>query len=216
MESILGLFVSMLYIGLIIGIATRLTHLPYEMSRTFAHIMVANWWLLATWLIKDYRLALVAPVFFIIFNSFNVVYNWIPAINTKRRHSNWGTIHYAVAFLLITALTFHIPNLHIVGGVGLLVMAYGDGVAAIIGQFFGKHPYTIFKGHKTLEGSFAMFITSMLVIGIYQLFVYQSLNWMHIGSLALVATLVEAISPHGNDNLFIPMLVSLLYFILIL
>jgi phytol kinase len=95
-------------------------------------------------------------------------------------------------------------------------MAYGDGVAAIIGQFFGKHPYTIFKGHKTLEGSFAMFITSMLVIGIYQLFVYQSFNWMHIGSLALVATLVEAISPHGIDNLFIPMLVSLLYFILIL
>lgn len=175
-----------------------------------------NWWFIASFMIKDYWLAISAPIFFIIFNTLNVIYNWIPSINTKRRDSNHGPIYYSVAVFLLTAVTFHTPSLHIVGGIGLLVMAYGDGFAALIGQKYGKHPYTIFKGHKTFEGSFAMLLVSMIVIATYQLLQLGSVNFIQVMLLSVVATLVEAISPHGIDNLFIPILVSLLYFIMIL
>lgn len=216
MESTIGLLISVLYIIIIIAISTRLTHLPFELSRTFTHILVMNWWFIASFMIKDYWLAISAPIFFIIFNTLNVIYNWIPSINTKRRDSNHGPIYYSVAVFLLTAVTFHTPSLHIVGGIGLLVMAYGDGFAALIGQKYGKHPYTIFKGHKTFEGSFAMLLVSMIVITTYQLLQLGSVNFIQVMLLSVVATLVEAISPHGIDNLFIPVLVSLLYFIMIL
>ena len=95
-------------------------------------------------------------------------------------------------------------------------MAYGDGFAALIGQKYGTHAYTIFKGHKTLEGSLAMLLVSMIVIITYQFLQLGSVNFIQVLLLSVVATLVEALSPHGLDNLFIPILVSLLYFIMIL
>lgn len=216
LESTFGLFLSILYIVIIIAISTRLTHLPFEFSRTFAHILVMNWWFIASFLIKDYWIAISAPIFFIIFNTLNVYYNWIPSINTKRRSSNKGPIYYALAVLILTASTFHTPSFHIVGGIGLLVMAYGDGFAALIGQKYGTHTYTIFKGHKTFEGSLTMFLVSAIVIATYQYLELGQASIMHVLLLSVVATLVEAISPHGIDNLFIPILVSLLYFIMIL
>jgi phytol kinase len=216
LESTLGLFLSILYIAIIIAISTRLVHLPFEFSRTFTHILVMNWWFIASFFIKDYWLAVSAPVFFVIFNTLNVYYNWIPSINTKRRDSNMGPIFYALAVLLLTIATFHTPSFHIVGGIGLLVMAYGDGFAALIGQKYGKHTYTIFKGHKTLEGSLTMFLVSMIVIATYQYLELGQASILHVLLLSVVATFVEAISPHGLDNLFIPILVSLLYFIMIL
>lgn len=216
MESIFGLLISILYIVIIIAISTRLTHLPFEFSRTFTHILVMNWWLIATFFIKDYWLAITAPILFVIFNTLNVIYNFIPAINTKRRDSNKGPIYYALAVFILTAATFHTPSFHIVGGIGLLVMAYGDGFAALIGQKYGTHTYTIFKGHKTFEGSFTMLVVSMIVITTYQYLQLGTVDFIQVFLLSLVATLVEAISPFGIDNLFIPILVSLLYFIMIL
>lgn len=201
---------------IIIAISTRLTHLPFEFSRTFTHILVMNWWLIATFFIKDYWLAITAPILFVIFNTLNVIYNFIPAINTKRRDSNKGPIYYALAVFILTAATFHTPSFHIVGGIGLLVMAYGDGFAALIGQKYGTHTYTIFKGHKTFEGSFTMLVVSMIVITTYQYLQLGTVDFIQVFLLSLVATLVEAISPFGIDNLFIPILVSLLYFIMIL
>lgn len=216
MESIFGLLISILYIVIIIAISTRLTHLPFEFSRTFTHILVMNWWLIATFFIKDYWLAITAPILFVIFNTLNVIYNFIPAINTKRRDSNKGPIYYALAVFILTAATFHTPSFHIVGGIGLLVMAYGDGFAALIGQKYGTHTYTIFKGHKTFEGSFTMLVVSMIVITTYQYLQLGTVDFIQVFLLSLVATFVEAISPFGIDNLFIPILVSLLYFIMIL
>lgn len=216
LESIFGLLISILYIVIIIAISTRLTHLPFEFSRTFTHILVMNWWLIATFFIKDYWLAITAPILFVIFNTLNVIYNFIPAINTKRRDSNKGPIYYALAVFILTAATFHTPSFHIVGGIGLLVMAYGDGFAALIGQKYGTHTYTIFKGHKTFEGSFTMLVISMIVITTYQYLQLGTVDFIQVFLLSLVATLVEAISPFGIDNLFIPILVSLLYFIMIL
>ena len=216
LESIFGLLISILYIVIIIAISTRLTHLPFEFSRTFTHILVMNWWLIATFFIKDYWLAITAPILFVIFNTLNVIYNFIPAINTKRRDSNKGPIYYALAVFILTAATIHTPSFHIVGGIGLLVMAYGDGFAALIGQKYGTHTYTIFKGHKTFEGSFTMLVVSMIVITTYQYLQLGTVDFIQVFLLSLVATLVEAISPFGIDNLFIPILVSLLYFIMIL
>jgi phytol kinase len=216
LESIFGLLISILYIVIIIAISTRLTHLPFEFSRTFTHILVMNWWLIATFFIKDYWLAITAPILFVIFNTLNVIYNFIPAINTKRRDSNKGPIYYALAVFILTAATFHTPSFHIVGGIGLLVMAYGDGFAALIGQKYGTHTYTIFKGHKTFEGSFTMLVVSMIVITTYQYLQLGTVDFIQVFLLSLVATFVEAISPFGIDNLFIPILVSLLYFIMIL
>jgi phytol kinase len=215
MNDWIGLLISFSYLGLIILIATRVTHWPHEMSRTFAHILVANWWLIASLVIQSYWAAMVAPVFFVVFNTLNALFNWIPAINSKDRYKSLGTVYYAISVAILTHSTFMDPQLRIAGGLGILAMGYGDGLAAVVGQFFGKHTYSIFRGHKSVEGSLAMFVTVIAVSALYLSWQVGGIDWPVILLIAAIATQTEAISPYGLDNLFVPLLTALLYFITI-
>jgi phytol kinase len=215
MNDWIGLLITLAYLGAVIGLATRLTRWPHEMSRTMAHILVTNWWLIAVLVIQSYWAAMAAPLFFVVFNALNALFNWIPAINSKNRYKNLGTVYYAISVAVLTHLTFMDPQLRIAGGLGLLAMGYGDGLAAVIGQFFGKHTFSIFRGHKSVEGTLAMLVTVILVSAAYLYWQVGVVDWPVVVLIAAVATGVEAISPYGLDNLFVPLLTSLLYFITI-
>lgn len=216
MDSIFGLIVSVLYIIALLVIATKLQDRPNEFSRTFVHIAVANWWLIAMLWIHNYFYALSVPLFFIVFNAINIKTNWIPAINSTKKYGNYGTVYYALSVAALTALTFVSPEMKVVGGIGILSMGYGDGFAALIGQRYGKHTFTVFKGSKSIEGSLAMFVSTLVVLALFTWVFAGSVPVFDLILIALMSALVEAISPYGLDNLFVPMLSSLLYFILIL
>ena len=192
-----------------------MTKLPYEMSRTFSHIMVANWWIIASLTMSSYWVVMVTPIFFIVFNTLNAIFNWIPAINSNSRQRNIGTVYYAISVLFLTHLYFFDPMLRIAGGLGILVMGYGDGFASVIGQFFGKHTFSIFKGKKSIEGSLAMLIVSMIVVYAYLSYTTPVVSWSMVIVIPVLATLIEAISPYGLDNLFVPLISALIYFVYI-
>jgi phytol kinase len=84
----------------------------------------------------------------------------------------------------------------------LMPLTWGDALAAIAGERFGQHRYTVFGQTRSLEGSVTMLIVSAVAA------------WIALGAspsavaialvTALGATLVEAISPWGIDNLTVP------------
>ena len=87
---------------------------------------------------------------------------------------------------------------------------FGDAAAALIGKKYGKHKikwkYT--DGKKSIEGSLAMFITS--VISVVIVLSYRgSLNVPAIVVISLgtaaVSTLAELCSKNGNDTVICPM-----------
>ena len=88
-------------------------------------------------------------------------------------------------------------------------MAYGDSMAAIIGKQYGKQK-TI--NEKTLEGSFSMFIINCVGLTlVFTLFSWISSFYLRdmfivVLSVAIVATITEAICPKGWDNLIVPLL----------
>ena len=215
MSELIGLGLGFAYIGIILAISVSMTKLPYEMSRTFSHIMVANWWIIASLTMSSYWVVMVTPIFFIVFNTLNAIFNWIPAINSNSRQRNIGTVYYAISVLFLTHLYFFDPMLRIAGGLGILVMGYGDGFASVIGQFFGKHTFSIFKGKKSIEGSLAMLIVSMIVVYAYLSYTTPVVSWSMVIVIPVLATLIEAISPYGLDNLFVPLISALIYFVYI-
>jgi phytol kinase len=99
-----------------------------------------------------------------------------------------------------------------VGALGILVMGYGDGMAAIIGKTFGKTSYTIGKSTKTIEGSLTMFIISSVVILIILTIYNPGARYTAIPLLAISATIIEAITPKGLDNITVPLGISFLYY----
>ncbi len=89
-------------------------------------------------------------------------------------------------------------------------MAYGDAFAAIIGEKYGKRRYHIFS-NKSIEGSGAMFLMSVVSVEVSLLF-FSTLYSLPLLALTLVAlagglvaTLAEAFSPLGFDNLTVPL-----------
>ncbi len=216
MNDYIGLALSFTYLGIVLFIALKLEKRPYELSRTFVHIMSANWWLIASIAFKSPWLVSIVPLFFVIFNAVTFFFGWFPAINYQPDGKNFGTVYYALSTLFLTYVSFQPGSSLMIGGVGLFVMGYGDGFAAFIGRKWGKHPFQIFQAKKSLEGSVTMFVVSFAVLYAYLTYASGSVSIMLCLTIALVATLVEAISPWGLDNILVPLITALFYFVYIL
>jgi phytol kinase len=94
-------------------------------------------------------------------------------------------------------------------GIGILVMGYGDGLAAIIGQRFGKEKIHHLTGKKTYAGSMTMFLVSVIVItGMTWRYKYEWIRHLPgLGTaivIASISTAVEAMTPMGLDNVTVP------------
>jgi phytol kinase len=215
MNELIGMGLGFGYIAVIIVIAVKMSKLPYEMGRTFAHIMVSNWWIIAALTMKSYWVVMAAPFFFILFNTLNLIFDWIPSLNSKTRANSLGTIYYAASVAMLVHLYFFSPIIQVAGGLGILIMGYGDGFAAVIGQFFGKHKFTIFKGHKSYEGTLTMWLVSTIVVVTTLYFTTPVISWPMVILIPVLATVIEAISPYGLDNLFVPLITALIYFVYI-
>ncbi|MFN3360409.1 MAG: diacylglycerol/polyprenol kinase family protein [Pseudanabaenaceae cyanobacterium] len=138
----------------------------------------------------------------------------LPVINSVGRRT-YGVFFYALSITLLIAYfwTIQQPAFAVLG---VLVMSWGDGIAALVGQKWGKHSYQIWGNRKSWEGSGAMalicFVITIIILAIKQ---GMRVQLFPIAMLvALVATLCEAISPAGSDNLTVPISSSFLAYLL--
>jgi phytol kinase len=93
--------------------------------------------------------------------------------------------------------------------VGYLVTGLGDAIGEPVGTRFGKHVYRVpsFKGvpsTRSYEGSAAVFLMSFLAIVLASRLSpelrFEGQALLLFPGLALLSTVLEAISPHGWDN----------------
>ena len=219
MSNVWGLVGSYVLIFLIIGISTILQKAKLigdEGARKFIHIGVSNWWILAMYFFNDDNavwFAMIAPFTFIILNYISYRTNLLKAMERGGK-GNLGTVYFPISLLILVALTFGVLENPFIGAVGILVMGYGDGLAAVIGKAYGKHKLAF---GKSIEGSIMMFVASFIVVFLISLFT-QSVAISLILALGVgaLATIVELITPKGLDNLSVPLSTSLIYYILLL
>tara|TARA_B100000749_G_C18415671_1_gene461192 strand:+ start:401 stop:1138 length:738 start_codon:yes stop_codon:yes gene_type:complete len=99
-------------------------------------------------------------------------------------------------------------------GMNLLLIpltAIGDGLAEPIGVRFGTHRYKSFslfpiiknKYYRTLEGSVTVYLSSLLILLLYQNFFTTSQFINALIILPILVTLTEAVSPHTQDSAFL-------------
>lgn len=87
---------------------------------------------------------------------------------------------------------------------------FGDAAAAIIGKQFGKHKITwkYTDGKKSMEGSLAMFVTSLISVSIilYCRGGMQSIGYVLVPIIvAATSTLAELYSKNGMDTVICPL-----------
>lgn len=97
--------------------------------------------------------------------------------------------------------------------IGILIMAYGDGLAALVGAKFGKKKPYSFAPSKTLAGSLTVFAVATVVTAITILVVGEAEHILRVGIgmivlLALcngfLSAFIEAAGIKGSDNLTLP------------
>lgn len=215
----LGFVLSYGFIFLIIGISTLLQNkklISDEGARKFIHIGVSNWYVIAMICFKDnVWAAIIPPITFIALNYLSYRMNLIKAME-RSGNGNMGTVWFPVALLVLVALSFGFDAIPVYTGlIGILVMGYGDGLAAVVGTVYGRHKLMF---GKSWEGTMTMFLASFAVTAIV-LIILNPAGWLLVSLVvALAATLVELVTPKGLDNLsvpFIAFLVSILFVMLV-
>lgn len=216
MYNFYGLILSVLYIGLVLVISTLFTKAGKEASRKFIHIMLANWWIIAMVFFDNVYVASFLPTLFVVINYLSYKYNIIKSMerdDSPKEAQTLGTVYYAISLLAISIFSFGLVHNPFFGLIGIAVMGYGDGFAAIAGKGIKSKHFNVFGSDKSVAGSLSMLILSLIIIsgGMF----YLNISCWFIKSIvvSVVATVLEAISPRGTDNLTVPIITTLLVFL---
>ncbi|MEO1297069.1 MAG: diacylglycerol/polyprenol kinase family protein [Cyanobacteria bacterium J06636_16] len=176
-----------------------------EVTRKIVHMGAGNVILLAWWLQTPAWMGISASVMASIVALTSYWLPILPGINSVGRTS-LGTFFYAVSIGILTA-AFWSQGYPEFAALGILTMTWGDGMAALMGQAYGRHTYEVWGIKKSWEGSSAMLLASFAAGCLTLAIAYGfTLRVCAIALLAaLFATLLEAFSKIGIDNLTVPL-----------
>ena len=128
-----------------------------------------------------------------------------------------GTVYFPISFVALVWLLWDRPHLMVAS---LMPMTWGDALAAVLGRQIGRRHYTVAGSTRSLEGSAVMFLVSW-VATVVPLVLLTPAS-MDLGAAAgvaavtaLGATVIEALSPWGIDNLTVPVISALVLVLMV-
>ncbi|MFX0055450.1 MAG: diacylglycerol/polyprenol kinase family protein [Promethearchaeota archaeon] len=231
LSDILVYFIAIAYATMILtiaDIARKKRNLGSEVTRRIVHIFAG----IAIWTVPYYPhpwvATLVALTFVVMLalanhERFSKFFEAMARPEDLEHGSVRGPLWYAVSITILTAsFTFTgYDNLYFIAAAAIHIMMFGDGMGAPIGMRYGTNSTRIIFGSKrSLQGCVAVFVFGFLgallafwFFGIVNYGVFVSggnILWIQMILLALIgactATIVEAISPKGTDNILLPLI----------
>jgi len=197
--DIIGLVLVYGYVILLLVLSEKVLKKYPNFSRKFLHIMVGNILFILPVFTSRWVMALLAAAPFIILTflmSPSSPLKFKDRISTSGH--GLGLVYYSISWTALALIFFDQPWII---AVGIAAMSYGDGMAALIGKQYGKIKYNISGDEKSLEGSLTMFLVLMAALGIVLVYYGVPASITVIAIVALLATIFEAVTPKGLDNL---------------
>ena len=217
-NDFVGIAFVYIYVILLLIFTEKILSKKYpRTSRKILHIMTGNIaFILPIFQTREMMVFLAAGPF-ILFTFLMSSYSPIKSVRGKTSEAGHGLglVYYAIAWAVLAYIFFDTKE---VIAIGILAMSYGDGLASLIGIKFGKKKYQIFEDVKSYIGSYAMFTFTFIMMIIALLFYGKlSLNYETLFLLLCIAgisAIVEGVTPRGLDNLSVPFVAAILYFLL--
>ena len=216
-----NIFIQVFLVGAWLGIIlifaealNRFAKVDPEISRKVVHIGTGNVILLAWWLQIPAWVGIMAGILSAAIALISYRLPILPSVNSVGRKS-LGTFFYAVSIGILIGWFWFLKQPQY-AALGILIMAWGDGLAAVIGQNFGKHPYQVWGMKKSWEGSLTMCLVSYIICSLILLAVQGNIwqTWVVAIPVALAATSLETLSKIGIDNLTVPLGSAAICFVL--
>ena len=134
--------------------------------------------------------------------AYRKIIRQLSLVSASDAGNEWGLVYYCFMFTVLAGLFAKTP---VVVAIGMLPLAYGDGLGAVIGRKFGRHPYRIID-KKSIEGSLAVFFGTAVALFVGMAYYGVPLvnaAWMS-AAIGVAIMIVEGVAPKGLDNLAIP------------
>lgn len=201
------------YVLAVIGLAEglrRARRVSFGVSRKIIHVGIGTWVVPTVLLFHSMWWAAAPPAVFVLLNALSYRKKWVSSMD-EAAGSNLGTIFFPLAFVLLILALWGAEDGRRAIAAGILVLAWGDAAAALVGLRFGRHRYRVGSGWRSWEGSAAMLGFSVLGIAAAGWAVGPAPFRPGVALVgAVVATALEASSRRGLDNLLVPLGTSLL------
>ena len=202
------------YVAILLIVTEKIVAKRYPVeSRKFLHIMTGNIAFILPVFVTREIMAFVAAGPFIIVTFLMSPYSPLKSLRGKTSEAGHGLglVYYAITWTVLAYVFF--DHREIIA-IGILAMSYGDGLASLVGIKLGKRKYHILKDTKSYVGSLVMFVCTFLLM-VIALVYYSVPITMVVGGyllwIAVLATLIEGLTPFGLDNLTVPFLTALFY-----
>ena len=217
----------LIYLGIAIGyyifsaslalLIKKIVKVSSELWRKMLHLIAFNFVFVLLYVFPTWQIAVT-----IVFVFMTAVYMILTLIEHLPQYSSslserkdgeikMSLILICVMFIILTVLFW--GNLGTSGKyiilISVMAWGYGDAAAALFGKRYGRHylEHRFIEGKKTMEGTLAMFVVSLLAI-FFTTTIYAgiSLNISFIIAIivAPICTIVELFSRHGADTITVP------------
>ena len=213
---ILGYIFTYAYIMLVLFaavVAEKFHLLGQEGRRKLVHIsLVFTWLIMIRYFVGTIHLIII-PATFVILNLFSYLNakketgSSIPILSSMERtgtEETPGTVYYALSIMVAGGLTLLNENWMIPCGLGLFCMAFGDGMAGVVGKntsgVWAKH----ITKEKSIGGSIACFVFSVAGCALLLVCLGQEVSLIKVVILGLVCTVLE-LPGQGMDNITVPL-----------
>ncbi|MEM6730031.1 MAG: DUF92 domain-containing protein [Myxococcota bacterium] len=187
--------------------ALRILDVPFEIARKSFHLLAGTVCIVMTVQADSATPLVVTGLLFAGTLPVSIVLNLFK-IQTRER--GYGTVAFALGFAAVSYLDFERP---VVLVAALVVLTYGDGLAAMVGTTIGRHEFGLGRTRKTFEGTVTFTFISWIGVAT-TLVVYREVDPFTALAMALllaiVAGAVEAISTSDFDNLVLPLYSAIL------
>ena len=200
------LITSWIIICILIAIYVR-QNFPYqrELSRKIVHIGIGPVIPLAWWLQIPTAIAITASSLVTIGLIINYKFHFISALEDIERKS-YGTIAYSTSITILLILFW--DNRPDAVSAGILMMAFGDGFAGLIGKKLTSPKWRILGQEKSLLGTLTMGLMGIFILYFITEISGLPIDILRILAVSSLAVILEQISILGADNLTVPIAIA--------
>ena len=185
--------------------AYRKLNVKVEYTRKFVHIASGLMCLSFPYFIQNKWLVLVLAVNFFLLLLLSVKFKFLKGINNVERKT-YGSFLFPLTIFVMYIIYQKLNNIDFYY-LPLLIFAISDPLGALIGKSFPIKKYTLFQQQKSYGGSLAFLISALLIGVVYYKFESQFI--INVITISILATITEAFSFKGTDNITVPLVVAI-------
>jgi dolichol kinase len=184
---------------------------PAEWTRKLVHVGGGLIALFLPWMVHSHWTVLLLGLAFAAILGVTSRRGWLRSVHGVERESEGG-LYFPLAIYLVFLLSADQPVFYLVA---ILVLVLSDALAALVGTAYGRTHYRVETGRRSVEGSVVFFLVTFLGVHLPLLLladVEPASSVLIAVQIALLVTLLEAITLRGGDNLVVPLAT---YFLLV-